>query len=171
MSELKPCPFCGGEAILDETKAFSPMYTIVVKHTKNCFLRHMIATQQYTFKESAATAWNTRTPFDGDTTGGQAIIKGLREAIDHAKGAKPFDGDTLQDVGKPETEEADPVRSLRFLVDELRHELATARNEALEEFIIWLDEESQINVEDIPPRLRSDHLKRMLKADTQEGDG
>jgi Lar family restriction alleviation protein len=60
MAELKPCPFCGGEAKLHH-RMFRPLYAVVCKDTK-C-QGHNLYVLHYSEKE-AVDAWNRRA---GDT--------------------------------------------------------------------------------------------------------
>lgn len=53
MSDLKPCPFCGGEAKLD---IFADMYVV---HCKNYGCQ--CQTTAHCRKEDAVEAWNRRT--------------------------------------------------------------------------------------------------------------
>ena len=58
MAELKPCPFCGGEAILDMDESWYWEWQV--------FCPHCEATQGHFINEQAAReAWNRRV---GDTT-------------------------------------------------------------------------------------------------------
>ena len=72
MSELKRCPFCGGEAKLEQEKIVG-LYTV---KCKDCFARIPF---QFDFgeglevsKEKAIKAWNTRKPM-------QNIVERLEE--------------------------------------------------------------------------------------------
>lgn len=51
MNELKPCPFCGGQARRAENKNFGWLV-----HCKKCFAK----TDHYQSKGAAARAWNRR---------------------------------------------------------------------------------------------------------------
>lgn len=59
---LKPCPFCGGEATLRHTKdREGKMYGelwIVSCEARSCYIRP--CTSFYTSEEEAIEAWNTR---------------------------------------------------------------------------------------------------------------
>ena len=59
MDELKPCPFCGGEAELRVTKHIPRGfdYTPRCKNPSCCGR----LTKLYLVKEAAINAWNTRT--------------------------------------------------------------------------------------------------------------
>lgn len=58
MSELLPCPFCGGEA--DIKKWTSTPFAIVVCKTKDCPCSSF-GTNCYNNEQEAIEAWNTRT--------------------------------------------------------------------------------------------------------------
>lgn len=54
--ELKPCPFCGGKAILKKNRYSSGYYVTCLSH--KCSM--IVATCQRETKEEAAEAWNRR---------------------------------------------------------------------------------------------------------------
>ena len=56
--ELKPCPFCGGEAFIEEHKFHGCSNTYGVK----CSKCHTQTYQFFDTKEMAEKRWNTRTP-------------------------------------------------------------------------------------------------------------
>lgn len=59
MSELKTCPFCGGEAKLELTT----QYYTGEPEMENAFIRCMkcsVWTDEYVYATEAAAAWNTR---------------------------------------------------------------------------------------------------------------
>lgn len=56
MSDLKPCPFCGGAAVMKKNKYSSGYYVICLSH--NCSM--IVATCQRETEEEAAEAWNRR---------------------------------------------------------------------------------------------------------------
>lgn len=56
MADLKPCPFCGGEAEIWEDKVFRTF----VPQCKECTAQH----GRYTSRERAVDAWNTRKPME-----------------------------------------------------------------------------------------------------------
>lgn len=62
MKELKPCPFCGGEAILGDirmtTLAYSPRIRTTYRRVfcENCGA----ATKSYETEKNAINAWNSR---------------------------------------------------------------------------------------------------------------
>lgn len=56
MAELKPCPFCGGEARFGE----SPVYGTIRVTCTNSKCSPMPRTLYYTSEKEAAKAWNTR---------------------------------------------------------------------------------------------------------------
>lgn len=59
MMELKPCPFCGGEAKLELTT----QYYTGEPEMENAFIRCMkcsVWTDEYVYATEAAAAWNTR---------------------------------------------------------------------------------------------------------------
>lgn len=59
MTELKPCPFCGGEAVLIKRKLkteFYPSDGSYYAHCKKC----IITTQPRKNAESVIEAWNRR---------------------------------------------------------------------------------------------------------------
>lgn len=56
MDDLKPCPFCGGEAVWREDPGVcGVLFGLVVRHTDHCHL-----TLYATDKAKAIAAWNTR---------------------------------------------------------------------------------------------------------------
>lgn len=60
MAELKPCPFCGGEAIINKKRdAIGSYYSVACKETNLCS-GHFIRTKHYNQKSDAIDAWNTR---------------------------------------------------------------------------------------------------------------
>ena len=60
MTELKPCPFCGSEAELNESESGLPIFSIWCKN-ENCIAG---AVQVKDFnKERLVNAWNTRAEF------------------------------------------------------------------------------------------------------------
>ena len=58
LTELKPCPFCGGEAFIEEHKFHGCSNTYGVK----CSKCHTQTYQFFDTKEMAEKRWNTRTP-------------------------------------------------------------------------------------------------------------
>lgn len=65
MSELKPCPFCGGEASYSVIHTNTETITgeIMMLTTNNCGCeRCNIGFSSINNKEDAIEAWNTRTP-------------------------------------------------------------------------------------------------------------
>lgn len=77
MSELKPCPFCGGEAHIVQ---WSNKYDAVCQNREcDVFL------DCYASYEQAVNAWNTRTP---DTT---ALLKQALEALESLKANRDED--------------------------------------------------------------------------------
>ena len=57
MSELKPCPFCGGEAKIS-AENFGAKYFVRCINIKNCLVRPF--TISYSTEEEAVNAWNRR---------------------------------------------------------------------------------------------------------------
>ena len=62
MAELKPCPFCGGKAIIGQTKR-----SIQLQYCVSCMNTHCIANRlsnpfvmHYLSETEAITAWNRR---------------------------------------------------------------------------------------------------------------
>ena len=53
MAELKPCPFCGGEVLL-EWDYYCDTYIVYCRDC-GCYVR-----QHYTVKDEAIEAWNRR---------------------------------------------------------------------------------------------------------------
>ena len=53
MADLKPCPFCGGEAELIENNRYTDIHSVMCK---NCYSE----SDRYNTKENAVKAWNTR---------------------------------------------------------------------------------------------------------------
>ena len=63
MAELKPCPFCGGEAVLERYKARKG-YEATIQCNGGCLL-YMTTITYDTEEEAIETVinrWNTRTP-------------------------------------------------------------------------------------------------------------
>ena len=63
MAELKPCPFCGGEAVIRVNmgnKYICPIHVHKQRHIVKCTKCN--ASMEYRDKKSAIKAWNTRTP-------------------------------------------------------------------------------------------------------------
>lgn len=63
MSELKPCPFCGGEAQVREGGINGRMRVYaLIEHEKGCFFRaDGLPTKYQQVMESEFAAWNRRT--------------------------------------------------------------------------------------------------------------
>lgn len=59
MDELKPCPFCGGEAQLMEAKIGSNWWTVICKHYEDCPV-NPVGRNAYAAEIDAIDAWNTR---------------------------------------------------------------------------------------------------------------
>ena len=55
--ELKPCPFCGGEAMVIDTGDYFPVITYRVICKASCIMQGGL----YKTKQEAIEAWNTRT--------------------------------------------------------------------------------------------------------------
>ena len=69
MAELKPCPFCGGEAKLVKRKfktGFYPSGGTFYVHCKVC----LITTQPRQKAEDVIEVWNTRTPKERGSVNG-----------------------------------------------------------------------------------------------------
>lgn len=63
MIELKPCPFCGGEAKLDHWNGTANVYSFVrCQNTKECGIegKRFIESPSYASDERAIKAWNRR---------------------------------------------------------------------------------------------------------------
>ena len=85
MSELKRCPFCGGEAKIDKTIA----NTVSVECTVCYASSRMILCTEGDIEQKAIEAWNTRKPM-------QNIVKRLEEEyheIDKSKKESYENGD------------------------------------------------------------------------------
>ena len=74
MSELKRCPFCGGEAKIDKTIANTVSVECTVCHASS----RMILCTEGDIEQKAIEAWNTRKPM-------QNIVERLEEYEDEAK--------------------------------------------------------------------------------------
>jgi hypothetical protein len=61
--KLKPCPFCGGEATLNDYRDAPAGAWVLVHRAKDCFLAP--AVQNFGTEKAALTAWNTR-PDEGE---------------------------------------------------------------------------------------------------------
>lgn len=57
MDNLKPCPFCGGEAKVIENNSYTDIHSVICK---NCFTE----SDRYQTQEKAIEAWNTRKPIE-----------------------------------------------------------------------------------------------------------
>ena len=70
MIKLKPCPFCGGEAIIltEDYFYFSSTYKVV------CLKCHSQSYYRHETREAAAKAWNTR--YEPPTPGGAIVPAG-----------------------------------------------------------------------------------------------
>ena len=68
MSELKRCPFCGGEAKIDKTIANTVSVECTVCHASS----RMILCTEGDIEQKSIEAWNTRIPM-------QNIVERLRE--------------------------------------------------------------------------------------------
>ena len=60
MDKLKPCPFCGGEAVLIEDKDTQGTLYQIRCNNPDCWIGAY--TSFYSDKSTTITAWNTRTP-------------------------------------------------------------------------------------------------------------
>lgn len=58
MDKLKPCPFCGGEAVLIEDKDTQGALYQIRCNNHDCWLD--VRTSFYSEKTTAVEAWNTR---------------------------------------------------------------------------------------------------------------
>lgn len=79
MTELKNCPFCGGEA---EIKEHWGTFEIWGKHHQGCLFRARPASG-FPTQEGAITAWNTRSTPD-ELASAKATIDRLAGALDDA---------------------------------------------------------------------------------------
>lgn len=62
MTDLKPCPFCGGEIEIVKTDCNDPIHGYGLIHENNdCILNNDGYLQIYSTEEQAIDAWNTRT--------------------------------------------------------------------------------------------------------------
>ncbi len=60
MAELKPCPFCGGEAMLISFGDFTGNYFDVSCKSIGCYAFRWTDDARYTNKDAAIEAWNRR---------------------------------------------------------------------------------------------------------------
>lgn len=60
MSELLPCPFCGGEQTM--RKHGGKVYLASTNHKRRCFMRELLPLVAFETEAYAAAAWNTRQP-------------------------------------------------------------------------------------------------------------
>ena len=79
MSELKRCPFCGGEAGIDSDKIGKGKSLYYAYCKNDCITQY----GYYSSKESAITAWNTRKPME-------RIMERLKEEPYINKGGELF---------------------------------------------------------------------------------
>jgi len=87
MDELKPCPFCGGEAFsreYDEQRPDEP-YGLVVYHDPACFLALHADHSEFEAR------WNTRSPVTDEMV--ERAAKALEPFANAAMGIKEFDPD------------------------------------------------------------------------------
>ena len=63
MSELKPCPFCGGEGVITDEDCYGFTYNDWMVYCENCQTYVGFGLQCET-PEEAAEAWNRRTSYD-----------------------------------------------------------------------------------------------------------
>lgn len=82
--ELKPCPFCGGEAELYGISSFWN-----VKCLKGCCFRPATEGNSYTSKEIAIDNWNTRRPSS------ISAVDCLKDAITTAEMGNRASGDQI----------------------------------------------------------------------------
>lgn len=68
--ELKPCPFCGGEAKIIENNHYTDIHSVMCK---NCFSE----TDRYHTQEEAMAQWNKRKPI-------KKIVEELEEKVELA---------------------------------------------------------------------------------------
>jgi len=74
--ELKPCPFCGGEAVHEKTRHGIPIsYWIKCRHCCCC-------TTAYSGRKSAITAWNTRHRIEAARPVQSELVEALRQVTD-----------------------------------------------------------------------------------------
>ncbi len=60
MEKLKPCPFCGGEAIVEETKS-TTYFKRELPYRVKCKMCHCaLAYQFFASEQEAIAAWNRR---------------------------------------------------------------------------------------------------------------
>lgn len=64
MTELKPCPFCGGKAELKHRLIFGSAYSMIQCLSCGCQSAEIQANVGYCADERAAEVWNKRTQFD-----------------------------------------------------------------------------------------------------------
>ena len=55
-NELKPCPFCGGEAKLEQHKIMG--FNVIIHYVRCCLCG--CSTAEYVEKSTATTMWNSR---------------------------------------------------------------------------------------------------------------
>lgn len=62
MEELKPCPFCGGEAVLKkEYSLFTPYANVIILCSEcGATINGVVASENYCANDKAIEAWNRR---------------------------------------------------------------------------------------------------------------
>lgn len=60
--ELKPCPFCGSPALLEELGDHHGNYHNLGCSSKGCWAHHLIYTESEQSVEASIAAWNLRSP-------------------------------------------------------------------------------------------------------------
>ena len=86
MSELKCCPFCGGEAEVGLTNQHDKLF-VVGCNTPMCYGNINHFTMVFVSKETAIDTWNRRTPMDN-----------IVEKLESEKSKSIYDSDSAIDV-------------------------------------------------------------------------
>lgn len=60
MIELEPCPFCGGEATLENYGRLNSIYKISANHDVICPLKKAMWAAYFSSEKEAIEAWNRR---------------------------------------------------------------------------------------------------------------
>ena len=92
MSDLKCCPFCGGEAEVGLTNQHDKLF-IVGCNTPMCYGNINHFTMVFVSKESAINTWNTRTPMAN-------IVEKLEEKTEFLKDCTKYGNESAEQQEK-----------------------------------------------------------------------
>lgn len=92
MTELKPCPFCGGEAYFDCMEHDAEMNCMDFSPECKCGAT-IISTERFT-RAQAIAAWNTRAAEEGKAELVEALENYAKD-YDHERGCSQWDGGSI----------------------------------------------------------------------------